>query len=47
MYIAVEEVIDSPSGDHGLMLDGEHRILSRICPMRSVRTKADQTRIYK
>ena len=41
MYIAVEEVIDSPSGDHGLMLEGAHKIFRSICPIRRVSTKAE------
>ncbi len=47
IYIAVDEVIDSPSGDQGLILDGGDSMFSNICPINNVRTKADQTRIYK
>ena len=43
----MEEVIASPSGDQGVMLDGGHKILSKICPISKVKTKADQTLIRK
>jgi hypothetical protein len=41
MYIAVEDVIDSPSGDQGLILEGAHRIFNNIWPIKSVSTNAD------
>lgn len=41
----MDEEIDSESGDHGLILDGGHKILSKICPISKVITKADHTLI--
>jgi hypothetical protein len=41
----MEEEIDSESGDHGLILDGGHKIFSKICPINKVITNADHTLI--
>jgi hypothetical protein len=43
--MAIEDEIDSESGDQGLTLDGGHKILRRICPINNVITIADHTLI--